>query len=550
MTRLTVRWTLALGLAIVGAPALAQPSAVTPEISREIDTLFARWNTTSLPGCTIGVSQAGQHIVSRAFGMANLEHGIALEPDTIIEAGSVSKQFTAAALLLLAQQGRISLDDPVRKYIPELPDYGAPLTVRHMMNHTSGLRDWGMIASIGGWPRTSRAYTHAHVLEIAGRQRALNFTPGSEFSYSNTGYNLAAMLVSRVTGTSFAEFTRREIFEPLGMSRTSWRDNFRRVVRGRATAYTVADTGVTMNMPFEDAHGNGGLLTTVGDMLRWSENVVHARLGGRAFVAEQQKRGRLNSGEEIVYAAGLYVNEWKGIPEVSHSGGTAGYRAWLSQYPTKQNLAVAVLCNASDAPAWTIGRQVAELFLGLPQVGVAVFNPAPGALEEVAGLYQNTRTHEVTKIELSDGQLRGAGGLLTPIAKDSFRLGLGSIRLAVDREPTGRVTGVSVNTLGEVERFARVEAVNPSAAELSAHTGVYTSGEADVTLRVALEDGRLVIHRQPDTKIVLTPNHRDGFSGSMGQVRFFRDRKGAVTELSVSQDRVWDLRFPRAGLGR
>ena len=531
-------------------PAAAPESAVTPAISREIDRLFARWNTTSLPGCTAGVSLGGRQIVSRAYGMADLEHGIALQPDSIIEAGSVSKQFTAGALLLLAQQGKISLDDPVRKYIPELPDYGTPLTVRHMMNHTSGLRDWGMIAGIGGWPRTSRAYTHAHVLEIAGRQKALNFTPGTAFSYSNTGYNLAAILVSRVTGMSFAEYTRKEIFQPLGMTRTSWRDNFRQVVRDRAIAYTVADAGVTMNMPFEDAHGNGGLLTTVGDMLRWSENAVHARLGGRAFVAEQQRRGRLNSGEEIVYAAGLYVGEWKGISEINHSGGTAGYRAWLAQYPTRQNLAVAVLCNASDAPAWIIGRQVAELFLGLSQPAPAAFTPAPEALAEVAGLYRNTKTHEVAKIELSEGQLRGAIGLLTPLAKDSFRVGSGSIRLAVERASTGLVSGISVNTLGEVDRFERVDAVYPTVAQLAVYVGEYTSGEAEVTLRVAVEDGSLVIHRRPDTKISLAPNHQDGFSGSIGQVRFFRDRKGVVTELSVSQDRVWDLRFPRGAAGR
>ena len=172
--------------------------------------MFARWNTTSLPGCTVGVSLDGRVLVSRAYGMADLEHGIANQPDSIIEAGSVSKQFTAAAMLLLAQDGKLSLDDAVRKYIPELPDYGAPMTIRHLLTHTSGLRDWGSIAAIGGWPRTSRVYTHAHVLDIVGRQKALNFTAGDGASPTrNTGYNLAAIIVSRVSGRAFAEYTRR-----------------------------------------------------------------------------------------------------------------------------------------------------------------------------------------------------------------------------------------------------------------------------------------------------------------------------------------------------
>lgn len=546
------RLSLALAVGFAAASAPAQPKApaaesgLTPEVSGKIDSLFARWNTTRLPGCTIGVSRDSRPIVSRAYGMADLEHGIANQPDSIIEAGSVSKQFTAAAVLLLSQQGKLSLDDPVRKFIPEVPDYGEPLAIRHLITHTSGLRDWGSIEAIAGWPRTSRVYTHAHVLDIVSRQKALNFPPGTEFSYSNTGYNLAAILVSRVSGKSFADFTREAIFEPLGMTRTSWRDDFTRVVRDRSIAYTVADSGVAMNMPFENIHGNGGLLTTVGDLLRWNENAVRLQVGGRAFVDLQRTRARLKSGEEIVYSAGLYIGEWKGVPEVNHSGGTAGYRAWLAQYPTQRHLSVAVLCNASDAPAWIIGRQVAELFLDLPSVpSFPAFAPEPALLSEVKGLYRNIKTHEVTAIESGDGQLRSATGALVPISKDVFRAGAGSTRLYVERDPAGRVVFIKVDTLGETSRFEKVEAAHPTADDLAAYVGEYVSDEAEVALRVAVEGGKLVIRRRPDTTITLTPNHADGFSGSIGQVRFLRDGKGAVNQLSISQDRVWDLRLSR-----
>jgi len=390
------------------------------------------------------------------------------------------------------------------------------------------------------------------------RQKALNFTPGTAHSYSNTGFNLLAILVSRVSGKSFQDFSRESIFAPLGMTRTSWGDDFTRVVRDRAIAYTVADTGVTMNMPFENVHGNGGLLTTVGDLLRWNENAVNPRVFGRSFVDLQRTRGRFNNGEEINYSAGLYINDWKGVPEVNHSGGTAGYRAWLAQYPTQRGLSVAVLCNASDAPAWTLGRQVAEMFLDLPRpTTLPPFAADAPALAEAAGLYRNVATHEALSIDLDGGQLRSPGGPITPLSKGLFRVGSGSIRMQVERDGAGRLRGLRTDTLGEIVRFERVVAGKPGATEMAALAGEYASDEAEVTLRVALEGDRLVIHRRPDAIIALTPNYADGFAGSIGQVRFFRDKKGGVTELSISQARVWDLRFrrlaaaaPPAAMGR
>lgn len=179
-------------------------------VDKDVDEIFAKWST-STPGCAVGVSVGGKPTLLKAYGMADLEHDIRNTPDTIFEAGSVSKQFTAMAIMLLVKDGKVSLDDPVRKYIPELPDYKVPLTIRHMLTHTSGLRDWGSVASIAGAPRTTRAYTHGHVLDIVSRQKSLNFTPGDHYSYSNTGYNLAAVIVSRVSGMSFADFSRQQI---------------------------------------------------------------------------------------------------------------------------------------------------------------------------------------------------------------------------------------------------------------------------------------------------------------------------------------------------
>jgi CubicO group peptidase (beta-lactamase class C family) len=306
--------------------ALSGQAAVAPALEPKIDAIFTTW-TSSTPGCAVGVSAGGRPALMKGYGMADLEHDVKIAPDTIFESGSVSKQFTAAAVLLLVRDGKLSLDDPVRKYIPELPDYAAAvpaatngqgdaparseplagrpaqgerrveaLTIRHMLNHTSGLRDWGSIASIAGWPRTTRVHTHAHVVDIASRQRSTNFTPGTRWSYSNTGFNLAAVIVSRVSNMSFADFSRTRLFQPIGMTHTSWRDDYTRIVKGRAIAYNSTSDGFHTLMPFENVHGNGGLLTTVGDLLKWNENFVSPVVGDPAFVAEQQKAGVFNDG--------------------------------------------------------------------------------------------------------------------------------------------------------------------------------------------------------------------------------------------------------------
>ncbi len=510
----------------------------------KVDKIFERYNRTDSPGCVAGATIDGATVFSRAYGMADLEHGIALSPESILEPGSIAKQFTAAAVLLLVQQGKLSLDDPVRKYIPELPDYGAPITIRHLINHTSGLRDWGSVAAMGGWPRTTREYTHAHVLDIISRQRALNYPPGAEYSYTNTGYNLAAILVSRVSGKPFAEFTRENIFAPLGMTSTQWRDDFRRIVRNRAVAYSASDNTFRQDMPFEDVFGNGGLLTTVGDLLRWNTNFTDAKVGGRAFVDSQHQQGRLTDGRTIGYAAGLMVLHWKGVNEVSHSGSTAGYQGWLGRYP-EQGLSVAVLCNLASANATQLGHKVAEVYLGsvIRQHAGEIASPAPSTLAAKRGLYRSAPDHQTLAIELQEGTLRiNYGGVLTPVSDNVFSIGEDGPRVEFDS--TGHGLRIS-NELDQGIYYEKVERWNPTMAELEMMTGDYTSDEAEVTFRVALEKDHLAIHRRPDTTIALTPTYRDGFDSPIGSVRFLRDTTGRVTELSVAEQRVWDMRFRR-----
>lgn len=529
-----VRTLVALLLVAISYPLAAQSLNPPPDAKASIDRHFERLN--GRPGCAVGAAMNGATVFSAGYGVADLEHGVPITADTIFEPGSVSKQFTAAAVLLLAQEGRISLDDPVRKYLPEVPDYGTPITIRHLIHHTSGLRDWGGVAAIGGWPRGTVARNHDDVLDIVHHQRALNYAPGAEYSYTNTGYNLAAILVGRVTGKSFAEFTREAIFQPLGMTSSSWRDDFRRVVPRRAIAYSPAGTSFTLNMPFENVHGNGGMLTTVGDLLRWNDNFTDARVGGHALVDSQLRRGVLNDGRTIDYAAGLVVGSWRGVREISHSGATAGYVGWLGRYPD-QGLSVAILCNVSNENPTQLGRDVAALYLGR-----ALQDPPPApapvevaGLQGMAGLYRNLRNYSTVTAAVNNGRLGMGGAVFTPVSPGTFVSG--STRLVVD----GGKLRLDDGTLLE-----RVEPADPTSSELQAFVGEYVSDEAMATLRVAMEGDVLRLQNRPGTWIPLRPTYRDAFvAPGVGAVRFLRDASGKVTEASVSQDRVWDLRFEK-----
>jgi CubicO group peptidase (beta-lactamase class C family) len=538
---------LIVALAITSSVAPAQSTARQDTMAR-VDSIFSRF-TRATPGCAVGVSRHGRTVLAKAYGMANLEYDMPLTTESIIEAGSVAKQFTAAAILLLAQRGKLSLDDPVRKHIPELPDYGARLTIRHMINHTSGLRDWGTIASVEGWPRGSRVHTHDHVLDIVSRQRSLNFTPGSEYLYSNTGYNLLAIIVERVSGRSFADFTRTEIFEPLGMARTSWRDDYARIVKGRATAYSRAGDGFRLNMPFENVHGNGGLLTTVPDLLRWSANFDGGQVGGPTLLREQVRPARLTSGREIEYAAGLRVARYRGVPEVSHSGSTAGYRAFLTRYPD-QGLAVAVLCNHAGANAPQLGHGVADIYLGSAASDAApptTVSLTPAMLGARAGLYRNAVTGQPLRISVREGKIVDDGGTeAVPLSPTLFQNSRGG-RAIFELDTEGRTKLLRIaQEDGDTLLFVPVEPYTPTPNDLAAIVGTYTSDEAAATITIAHEGGKLLLRQRPALSLELRPAYRDVFETPTGDVvRFLRDESGRVTELSLFLGRVRDLRFRR-----
>lgn len=356
---------------------LIPASVAEGQVSRlpvAVDSIFAHYNTSS-PGCVVGINSGGSPVLRSAYGMADLERMVPLATSSRLEAGSVSKQVTTAAVTLLALDGKINFEDPVHRYFPELPEYERPITIRMLIDHTSGLREWVDVASMAGWPRGSRNYTNPDIVdEIISRQKSLNYPPGDAYSYTNSGYILLTELVERVSGEKFADFTHRRIFSPLGMKNTGWRDDWRELIPGRALAYAAGiHEGEVWrhNNPVEDSHGAGGMVTTVEDLLIWNESLTNRTLSS-AMVDSLHRRGFLTSGEQITYAGGIVVSTYRGTRELSHSGSTAGYRAFLARYPDQGNLSVAILCNSATANPTQFTRRIADI----ASSGLSVVTPA------------------------------------------------------------------------------------------------------------------------------------------------------------------------------
>jgi len=350
-------------VASLAAPAGAQ-NTLPDSVGRAIDAVFSAYNIRG-PGCALGVYQDGKIAYSKGYGLANIEYNIPLTPKTPMIMGSVSKQFTAAAIALLAEQGRISLDDDIHKYLPELADYGRKITVRQLVHHTSGLRDWWALVDAAGM-RPDDGYTVDDVVALASRQKNLNFDPGAEYNYSNTGYILLGVVVQRATGKTLRQFAAEQIFAPLGMTVSHFHDDHNEPVKGRAFAYSpiAGKPGSwTINVWNNDIVGQGGLMTTVEELQKWDENFYTGKVGGKAFLARQLEQGKLNDGKTLPYAFGIQVGTYRGLPRVEHSGSTGGYRTDIARFP-QQHTSVVTTCNVSTADAGGLAMRVADVVLG------------------------------------------------------------------------------------------------------------------------------------------------------------------------------------------
>jgi CubicO group peptidase (beta-lactamase class C family) len=497
------------------------------------------------PGCAAAVSLNGEVVFEKAFGLADLEHNVPNTTQTIFESGSVAKQFTAASLVLLQQDGKLSLDDPVRKYIPELPDYGSPLTIRHLLNHTSGIRDWGAVMSLTGAGRGDRVINQDLALDVITHQRALDFTPGSEYSYSNSGYNLAAIIVERVSKQKFPAFVEERLFKPIGMKNSSWRDDYQRVVPGRAQAYSRQGNGPwRLNMPFMNVYGNGGMLTTVGDWMKWNAMLDSHSLGA-SLVTALETRGVLNDGRKIAYALGLTVDTYKGLKDVSHGGATAGYQTFLARYPDNK-VSVGVMCNGTSPSAGGIAANITDEIFG-PFAESAKKEPAKVSddeLKKFVGIWRSEKTHGPARFVVENGVSRWSGARVIPMGGGQFTVGDSQLRFTFDKDGKP-LSAETVDSDGEVRRFVPEKAWTPTPADLASFKGDWFSEEAGATFTVAIDGDKAFIKQRPSTSLQMQPIYQDHFSVEGSTIWFTRDKNGKVNGLHVGASRMRDMPFVR-----
>ena len=434
-----------------------------PPRAAAIDRVFAEWNRAGSPGCALAIFENGKIAYERGYGMADLEHDTPITPETVFYIGSVAKQFTAMAAALAILQGRLGPDDDVRRYVPELPDYGRPIAVRHLIHHTSGLRDVNALMALAG-RRDEDAFDNEAVLRIVARQKALNAMPGDRFLYSNSGYAVLALVVERATGTPFPAYADTNIFKPLGMAVTHYHTDLSRLVRNRAYAYDRRPGGgFALNTPQNERAGAGGLFTTVRDLLRWDENFYDGRVGGLDTIRMLESPGRLNDGTALAYAWGLTVGSYRGLPVVEHSGSLGGYRAHLIRF-RGEHFSVATLCNVSSVATGAVVRRVADAFLGerfkepTPPPGPAPpgVNP-PGQhyvyerdeLAAFAGDYYSDELESTYRVTIDAGQVRLRRGVRREVLalragpKDEFRIPGCTLRFV--RSADGSIAGLTVD---------------------------------------------------------------------------------------------------------
>ncbi len=548
---------------------LTRAQTVSPELSKKVDQIFEKWNKPDSPGCAVGVYRDGQIVYKRGYGMANLNDDAPITPATVFHVASMSKQFTAASILLLAQQGKLSLDDDVHKYIPELPDFGQRITLRNLVHHTSGLRDQWALLELAGWRYSQDLITDDDVMSVLVRQKALNFKPGEKYMYSNTGFTLLAIVVKRVSGESFREFTTKNIFQPLGMTHTHFRDDHEEIIKHDALGYEQdgKDKPFRMNLTNFDTAGATSLHTTVEDLQLWDENFYHPKVGGPALIQQMLERGRLNSGEQQDYASGLVIGKYKGLRTVGHGGADAGYRSGIMQFP-EQHFSVAVLCNFADTNPSALLLQVADIFLAkdlkTPE-STATKEPAKEStgvmsakqLAAIEGTYWKQEDDVFQRIALKDGKLQidlGDEGVhaLKPFGASHFHVADvpwgEDIDIHFVAAEAGNPRHLELTfSGGKAQVYEPVTPFAPGAAELAEYPGAFVSEEIDPVYRIALDGEKLTLLRlkhKPDTLRAAT---RDVFTGEIGTVRFTRDGNKRISGFILDAGRIQNFQFVKTG---
>jgi CubicO group peptidase (beta-lactamase class C family) len=535
--------------------AKTQPS--DDALAKKVDAFLAQWDKNDQPGCAVGVVKDGRLVYKRGFGMANLDYDVPNTPLTRFNLASVSKPFTAFSIALLAQQGKLSLDDDIRKYIPEIPQYADTITIRQLIHHTSGIRDYQALVFFSGL-NVDNALNDKAVLNLLARQKNISFKPGTKHQYSNSGYHLLGIIVGRVSGKSLRAFAEENIFKPLGMKNTLFFDNRFEVVKNRASGYRVGpDKSIRARSSLFDLVGGGGVLTTVEDLYLWDQNFYEPKVGNRELIQLLTTPGTLNSGEKLDYAFGFWRNEYKGLPVSKHSGNMTGHRAQIVSFPEQKFTVIALSNNSAIFPS-VIVEKLADIYLE-GQLKPAATGPKSAAdslppalpLSEkdalrYAGTYAHLESGRVFKLSLKDGKLINSGLLrndtpVTAISENRLLLVAGTdvTELNPVFNQSGSISEIKILTKsGKPDIFVPVKPPVHSPEKLSEYTGTYYSDEFNADYRVSLQGNNLTLQIGENLDTRLTAWYPDFFNAAGGQLTFSftRDDKGKLTGLVFNSD--------------
>lgn len=533
------------------------------DANKRIDAIFSRFQETDSPGCAVAVVRNGRSLLVRGYGMANLEQASPITPSTVFDVGSMAKQFTAMCIVLLVEQGKLSLSDEVRKYVPELPVFQRPITIAHLVYHTSGLREQHDLLRMAGW-RWEDLVTEADILDLVSRQRELNFLPGEDYLYSNTNYVLLSIIVKRVSGRSLPEFADKEIFRPLAMASTRFLEDHSTVVKRRAAGHVSGAPGPwVLWSPAFDFVGSTSLYTTVEDLARWDENFYSFRVGGERARELMLRPGRLSDGTELVYAFGLELSTHRGLRVVSHSGSSPGYRCEMIRFPD-QHFSVIVLCNLFDVSPTVFAKEVAALYLQREFSAAEKDrgpSAAPGApirvsnalLHSYAGLYWSEATASTHRFSVKGDSLQletGEGPYsLAPISVNEFLLPVAPRRFTFTflppKPPAVRNTVVAKIAAQKPIEYVRVPDATQVEGDVSSYVGDYHSDELGVSWNLRARDGALYLQRTKFRERKLEQILPDVYLADLGTFQFSRNAGGKVVGFKITTERTRHLRFQK-----
>lgn len=562
---------LALALTTLAAPASAQtPTNATPlPHGLAVDSLMTQWDREDSPGAVVGVMKDGEVVFAKGYGMANLPHAVPNTAETLFNIGSISKQFTAFALALLEARGELSLDDPVREHLPELPEFDDVVTMRHLLTHTSGYRETYGMGWLAGVPPGQSRYPREGALDVVQRQTELEFPAGSRWQYNSSAYVLLAMVIERVTGEPFPQWMDENVFDPIGMDRTVVEPDVEAVIPGAADSYTDAEGEGYLTAFGNRAYwGAADIYTTVADLAKWLENLDTGEVGGRAVQQRMRERFVLTSGHTLNYALGVSVKQHRGLERLQHGGSQAGYRAFLSFYP-ELDAGVVVMSNYDGVDATALGERVEEIFFGgrlepveREAVATGGEDERPDApqtastetLDELAGRYQIPNGPPLT-IEQEGGRLRARVGdgdwfRLVPLSDTVFAVEAAdagaSDRIVFHTSPDGRIESATAHINGGAIPVSRTQ-WSPDPNDLADFTGRYLSPEINTVYTLHVRDGRLVAEQGWSSPLPLAPVEQDVFVGTTRpqRIEFQRDQGGAITGFRTSVGRTMEVWFEK-----